>query len=197
MKGSRPLTRENVKAVLKATDSIRHKTLLTLGFCTGYRISELLSLKISDVSTDGTIHSHVTVKAAHTKTKTTRSVMLNSDAKKALTVLINWLQSKGFTDATTPLFLSQKRTTNGDLKAISRIQAHRIFKDLFEQIGLLGHSYSTHSMRKTMAAYIYDMTGGKIEKVAAVLGHKSLNSTLSYLSFNNSDIDNALTALEF
>ena len=39
MKGSRPLTRENVKAVLKAAVSIREKTLLTIGFCCGYRIS--------------------------------------------------------------------------------------------------------------------------------------------------------------
>ena len=193
MKGSRPLTRIQVKEVLKATDSIRHKTLLTLGFCTGYRISELLSLKISDVSTDGTIHSHVTVKAAHTKTKTTRSVMLNSDAKKALTVLINWLQSKGFADTTTPLFLSQKRTTNGDLKAISRQQAHDILKALFALIGQFGN-VSTHTLRKTFAARIWEATK-QLPLVQIALGHKSINSTVSYLDFGNDDVDNAIMGI--
>ncbi len=197
MRGANPLTRAEVKSLLKVTKSVREKTLLTLGFSTGYRISSILSLTVGDVSTNGVIHSHVTVQAKNTKTKTGHTVLLNSDAKKALQALLEWLSSKGLTDKSTPLFLSQKNTVNGDLKAISRIQAHRILKELFAQIGLLGSSYSTHSMRKTMAAYIYDMTGGKIEKVAAMLGHKSLNSTLSYLSFNNSDIDNALTALEF
>ena len=197
MRGAMPLTRNEVKSLLKVTKCQREKTLLTVGFSCAFRISSLLSLTVGDVSTNGVVHSRITVQAKNTKTKQGHTVLLNSDAKKALQALLEWLKSKGIDDKNSPLFLSQKRTTNGDLKAISRIQAHRIFKDLFEQIGLLGHSYSTHSMRKKMAAYIYDMTGGKIEKVAAVLGHKSLNSTLSYLSFNNSDIDNALTALEF
>lgn len=84
MKGSRPLTRKQVQAVLRVTESIREKALLTLGFATGYRISELLSLTIADVSTKGVIHSHVSVKASNTKTKQGRTVLLNSDAKKAL-----------------------------------------------------------------------------------------------------------------
>lgn len=193
MRGANPLTRIEVKSLLKVTKSVREKTLLTLGFSTGYRISSILSLTVGDVSTNGVVHSHVTVQAKNTKTKTGHTVLLNSDAKKALQALLAVIGI----DSKTPLFLSQKRTINGALKAISRIQAHRILKELFAKIGLLGSSYSTHSMRKTLAKYIYDATGGKIEKVAAVLGHKSLNSTLSYLSFNNSDIDTALTAMEF
>ena len=193
MRGANPLTRAEIKSLLKVTKSVREKTLLTLGFSTGYRISSILSLTVGDVSTNGVVHSHVTVQAKNTKTKTGHTVLLNSDAKKALQALLAVIGI----DSKTPLFLSQKRTINGALKAISRIQAHRILKELFAKIGLLGSSYSTHSMRKTLAKYIYDATGGKIEKVAAVLGHKSLNSTLSYLSFNNSDIDTALTAMEF
>jgi site-specific recombinase XerD len=193
MKGSRPLSRENVKALLKSTDSIRHKTLLTIGFCTGYRISELLSLTVANISTDGQIHSHVTVKAAHTKTKTTRSVMLNSDAKKALTLLLEWLKSKGLNDATTPLFLSQKRTVNGSLKAISRQQAHDILKALFAKIGEFGN-VSTHTLRKTFAARIWEATK-QLPLVQIALGHKSINSTVSYLDFGNDDVDNAIMGI--
>lgn len=192
MKGSRPLTRENVKAVLKATTSIREKTLLTLGFCTGYRISELLSLTVADVCTDNTIHSHVSVKASNTKTKTGRTVLLNSDAKKALVTLVELLKAKGLgTDA--PLFLSQKRTINGALKAISRQQAHDLLKALFALIGEFGN-VSTHTLRKSFAARVYEMTG-KLELVQIALGHKSINSTISYLAFNNADVDNAIMGI--
>lgn len=38
MKGSRPLTRQQVKGLLALTDTIREQTFLTLGFCTDYRI---------------------------------------------------------------------------------------------------------------------------------------------------------------
>lgn len=190
MKGSRPLTRQQVKNVLSITDTIREKTLLTIGFCTGYRVSELLSLTVADVSTDGVIHSHVTVKAANTKTKTSRSVLLNSDAKKALQALVNWLKSKGLTDKSTPLFLSRKRTASGENKAINRQQAHEIIKALFAKIGEFGN-VSTHSLRKTFAARIYEQTG-KLELVQIALGHKSINSTISYLAFGNDDVDNAI-----
>jgi site-specific recombinase XerD len=189
MKGSRPLTRLQVKEVLKVTDSIREKTLLTVGFCTGYRISELLSLTVADICTSGTIHSHVTVKASNTKTKTGRSVLLNSDAKKALQSLVNWLKAKGLDD-TAPLFVSQKRTLLGALKAISRQQAHDLLKALFAKIGEFGN-VSTHTLRKTFAARIYEQTG-KLELVQIALGHKSINSTISYLAFGNDDVDNAI-----
>lgn len=190
MKGSRPLTRQQVKEVLRITETIREKTLLTIGFCTGYRISELLSLTVADVSTDGAIHSHVTVKAVHTKTKTSRSVLLNSDAKKALQSLVSWLKAKGLTDKTTPLFLSRKRATTGEVKAINRQQAHEIIKTLFAKIGEFGN-VSTHTLRKTFAARIYEQTD-KLELVQIALGHKSINSTISYLAFGNDDVDNAI-----
>jgi site-specific recombinase XerD len=193
MKGSRPLTRAQVKALLKATDSIREKALLTLGFATGYRISELLSLKVADVATNSVIHSHVTVKASNTKTKQGRTVLLNSDAKKALSALVIWLKAKGL-DANAPLFVSRKHV-NG-YAAISRQQAHKLLKDLFAAIGEFGN-VSTHTLRKTFAKAIYDATGGKIELVQIALGHAAITSTVSYLSFNTQSIDDAINRMRF
>lgn len=190
MKGARPLTRSQVKAVIHAAVSVREKALLTLGFCTGYRISELLSLKVSDVSTGGVIHSHVTVKASNTKTKTGRTVLLNSDAKKALAVLVDWLTAKGL-DTTAPLFVSRKHV-NG-YAAISRQQAHKLLKVLFALVGEFGN-VSTHTLRKTFAARIYELTN-KLEQVQIALGHKSINSTISYLSFNTGEVDNAIMGI--
>ena len=186
MKGSRPLTRQQVKGLLALTDTIREQTLLTLGFCTGYRISELLSLKVADVSTNGIIHSHVTVKAANTKTKTGRSVLLNADAQKALKRLIDVIGISG----QSPLFISRKHDKNGNLKAISRQQAHDLLKALFAKIGEFGN-VSTHTLRKTFAARIYEQTG-KLEIVQIALGHKSINSTISYLAFGNDDLNRAI-----
>ena len=188
MKGSRPLTRQQVKGLLALTSSIREQTLLSLGFCTGYRISELLSLKVSDVSTNGIIHSHVTVKAANTKTKTGRSVLLNTDAQKALRRLVDVIGTNA--NGQSPLFVSRKHDANGNLKAISRQQAHDLLKALFAKIGEFGN-VSTHTLRKTFAARIYEQTG-KLEIVQIALGHKSINSTISYLAFGNDDLNRAI-----
>ena len=188
MKGSRPLTRQQVKGLLALTSSIREQTLLTLGFCTGYRISELLSLKVADVSTNGIIHSHVTVKAANTKTKTGRTVLLNADAQKALRRLVDVIGTNA--NGQSPLFVSRKHDANGNLKAISRQQAHDLLKALFAKIGEFGN-VSTHTLRKTFAARIYEQTG-KLEIVQIALGHKSINSTISYLAFGNDDLNRAI-----
>jgi site-specific recombinase XerD len=188
MKGSRPLTRQQVKGLLALTSTIREQTLLTLGFCTGYRISELLSLKVADVSTNGIIHSHVTVKAANTKTKTGRSVLLNADAQKALRRLVDVIGTNA--NGQSPLFVSRKHDANGNLKAISRQQAHELLKALFAKIGEFGN-VSTHTLRKTFAARIYEQTG-KLEIVQIALGHKSINSTISYLAFGNDDLNRAI-----
>ena len=188
MKGSRPLTRQQVKGLLALTSTIREQTLLTLGFCTGYRISELLSLKVADVSTNGIIHSHVTVKAANTKTKTGRSVLLNADAQKALRRLVDVIGTNA--NGQSPLFVSRKHDANGNLKAISRQQAHDLLKALFAKIGEFGN-VSTHTLRKTFAARIYEQTG-KLEIVQIALGHKSINSTISYLAFGNDDLNRAI-----
>ena len=196
MKGASPLTRKEIQKVLRATTSIRERAMLTLGFSTGFRVSALLSLTVEDVSTNGVIHNRVTARAKFAKTKVGHSVILNSDCKKALETLLDWLKSKGADDKT-PLFLSRRHTATGELKAISRQRCHDILKELFALVGLVGGEYSAHSMRKSLAKFVYDTCGGRIEKVAAALGHRSLTSTISYLSFNHSDLDNALLSMEF
>lgn len=189
MRGARPLTAEQVKAILNATLNPREKALFTLGFCTGYRISEILSLTLGDVVTDGRVHSHITVKARNTKTKKGRTVLLSPPVQTALAELAETMQHL---PRDTPLFLSRK-TANGSYKAISRQQAHGIIKRQFAAIGEYGN-VSTHSLRKTFAAQIYQATG-RIELVQMALGHESIVSTMSYLSFETSAIDRAITEL--
>jgi site-specific recombinase XerD len=120
-------------------------------------------------------------------------VLLNSDAKKALLALVNWLKAKGL-DANAPLFVSRKHI-NG-YAAISRQQAHKLLKDLFAAIGEFGN-VSTHTLRKTFAKAIYEATGGKIELVQIALGHAAITSTVSYLSFNTQSIDDAINRMRF
>lgn len=190
MKGCRPLNRTERKSALSACRDPRESALLALGFATGYRISELLSLRIADViDTHGQPLRYVAVKAAKTKTKEGRTVLLNSTAGESVARLARQLLKSGH-DRQTPLFIGRKSTT----KPIGRIQAWRLLKELFERASIAG-SVATHTLRKTFAADMYRLLGGAIEKVRVALGHKSITSTVCYLSFNNDEIDTALLAL--
>ncbi len=110
--------------------------------------------------------------------------------------MVEWLKSKRM-DNNCPLFLSRKCDKfNGDcVKAISRQQAHSLLKAIFASVGEYGN-VSTHTMRKTFAKFAYDLLGGKLEKVQAMLGHKSITSTIAYLSVNHADIDDAFMGIQ-
>ena len=193
MIGARPLTRTQIKTVLHNTPSKRENALMTLGFCTGYRISELLSLKVSDVvSKTGKVLDFITVRK--TKNGTSRTVKLNSDAQKAVKALANQVLSNPKADPNSPLFLSGKLAKGNLLKAISRQHADRLLKAIFEQAEIFGN-VSTHTLRKTYASLMYTALGGKLEKLQVALGHKSITSTIAYLSFNHADIDKAIEGL--
>jgi integrase len=193
MKGCRPLTRSEVKALISKANT-RDSALLTLGFCTGFRISEILSLKINDVyDINGKIYDFVTVKASNMKTKIGRTVRLNSDAKKALTILVKERLKFG-ASKNSPLFESRK-TNAGYPRAISRIQAWRIIQMLCKLANVVAKSVGTHSLRKTFAARVYEAAKGELAKLQIALGHKNINSTINYLSFNQKEIDDIILGI--
>jgi site-specific recombinase XerD len=192
MKGCRPLDRDERRAALKHCQDQRERALLALGFATGYRISELLSLRIGDVvDAKSQPLKWVSVRAGKTKTKEGRTVALNADAGHAAATLAKTLLAAGC-ERSAALFQGKK---SGLLKPISRIHAWRLLTALFARADVSGN-VATHSLRKTFAAECYRLLGGALEKVQIALGHKSITSTVCYLSFRHSDIDDAVLAIE-
>ena len=72
MIGSRPLTSEEVASVLKTFSgayAARDRALFILGLKSGFRISEMLSLRVSDVWKDGKVVEAVSVARKRMKGK--------------------------------------------------------------------------------------------------------------------------------
>lgn len=194
MRGCQPLTRDQVKRVLKVTKSNRDNAMLTLGFSTGYRISELLRIKICDVATaTGEIFHSVHV--AKTKNGEGRAVPLNTDSRKSLKRLVGELFDSGH-DINAPLFGGRKNQGN---TAIKRQQAWKIIKNLFELASVVGgkFTYATHSLRKTFAARMKEALKGDLQQIQAALGHKSITSTIAYLSFDIGEVNQAIQELSY
>lgn len=183
MKGSRALTDKEIDDVLNVLKSPRDRALFMLGVKTGLRVSELLSLRITDVWKNG-VTDFVTVQKRNTKGKIeSKTLPLTASVKTYLAAHI------GTPDKDQPLF----KSTQGD-NAITRMMAHRILKNAFNQLGLQGNC-STHSMRKTYAHRIHKALGEKIEMTQVALCHKSLSSTASYLQIDREAVENAIRGL--
>jgi integrase len=200
MKGCRPLSDAEVQLIGKSfggTFAKRNRALFIVGYRTGFRISELLSLTVGDVSQHGKIVDHVTVARRHMKKKTEgRTVPLHPEARAALSVWLESLQKilRGQMPPETPVFCSRVRDKETGLRRhISREQAWRILKETFASNELTG-KLGTHAMRKTFASRMYDKLNRDLVKVQRAMGHRNINSTVAYLSFREEDIADAILA---
>lgn len=193
MKGMRALTDDEVIKVLgnfKGKFALRDKALFILGIKSGFRISEILSLTIGDVFKDGNFLDRVYVERKNMKCKREgRCVLLHPDTKAALTP---WIQELLLSDASESTYLFKSR--NGDNRPISRVQAWKMLDRVFTDSGISGH-LGTHVLRKSFAKKIYSQLGHDLLRTQRALGHKSINSTISYLSFNEDQIDQAILSI--
>lgn len=170
MSSCRALTDEELLRVRRSfggTFARRDEALFMLGVKAGFRISELISLRVKDVVQYGKIADRVEVARQHMKGKQrSRSVPLHPEARQALAGWLPLLQNRlgGVLPGETPVFCSRvKETTTGLPRAISREQGWRILKETFETNELSGKT-ATHSLRKTFAARVHAAYGGDLRK---------------------------------
>ena len=193
MKGARPLTDIEILQVSNSFHgryALRDGALFVLGIKTGLRISELLSLTVGDVLQHGRIVDRVHVQRRHMKRKTEgRTVLLHPQVKEALAVWIARLSEWVELRRDTPLFLSRKGQ-----RAIGRRHAWTILMGRYAD-NRIGGTLGTHAMRKTFANKVHVLLGRDLVKTQRALGHKNVSSTVSYLSFLEEEIDEAILAL--
>lgn len=204
MIGTRPLSQgelERLRDAFAGPYSRRNLTLFILGVNTGFRISELLSLTMADVSTkQGHVFNQITVRRQNTKGKErSRSIMLTPEAKRTIEYWVWQMREDGYTRMDFPLFVSRRGTR------LSRQMAWKVLKDAYRAAGIEGR-VGTHSMRKTFANRVYEhflermACGEKLDPfrlTSKALGHRRIDSTDAYLSFREEDINRTITRVGF
>lgn len=194
MKGCRAFSDPEIEAMIEELGT-RDVAMLLIGLHTGFRISEILSLKVRDVlDRHGHIADRVEVARRHMKGKRqSRSVILHPRAAMA----IGW-QLEDLRDdrrARPHHFIFRSYHAGGlDNKPITRRQAWRILREAADRLGL-GGRIGTHSMRKTFAARFYKASGGDLIATQAALDHESVDSTARYLGIKTANVDRLVLAI--
>jgi len=168
---------------------LRNTALFILGLKTGFRISELLSIKVRDVFAYGAVIDQVTVQRSAMKRKIEgRAVALHHlEAREALRA---WIDELSPASDDSFLFVSRK----GDNRALSRKQAWSILTMAFKDAKLTG-KLGCHATRKPFAAKVHEKLGRDLLKTQRALGHRSPASTVAYLSFDETDITRAILSM--
>ena len=143
----------------------RFGLMWAMGIETGLRISDLLSLKVSQISHFGNLDIR------ESKTGNWRSFKF----EPYLLDELNTVVSSYNLIPDHYIFFSH---VNRKKKHISRQYAHRLIARISKIRGL--EHIGAHSMRKTYACRLFRSTGS-LEAVQAILGHKHISTTLIYL----------------
>jgi|SRR5690625_287638 len=159
---------ELMKKVL--ADNPRNLLLFKIGINSALRISDLLRLRVRDLTGDY-------IELTEVKTRKGKRIKINEAIRKAADELIpkdarpsDWL------------FPSRK----GD-KPISRVQAWRILSGAADYAGVNAR-VGCHSLRKSFAYHAY-MRGVELPLLMSVLNHSSERETLRYIGIEAEQID--------
>jgi integrase len=156
--------------------------LLNLGLDSKLRASDLVSLKVRDVSHGDHVASRATVQQK--KTKRPVQFEITARAREAAEA---WIREAGLRSEE---YLFPSRTHNSPHICIR--QYARMLREWLLEIGLDWHDYGTHSMRRTKATLIYRKTKN-LRAVQLLLGHFDIASTVRYLGI---EVDDALEISE-
>ena len=172
----RHLTQTEMQAILDAPDpntrdGVRDRAMLHLAFTGGLRVSELVGLKLSDVTfRSGYVDIHVMGKGRKERVLTLWKTVAGS--------LRTWLSIRG--DASVPELFLNARAQHLTRSGFKHILNKHIPAAVSKCPPLKTKRLSPHVLRHTCALNTLQATGD-IRKVALWLGHESIQSTEVYL----------------
>ena len=174
-------TIKNMRAVLKS-QSTRNELLFILGINVGLRISDILKLKVRDLTKSNTKAPKDYVIITEIKTRKTKKFYIGDIVKK---VIENYMKENNNPGFDTYIFLSKK----GVNRPITRQQAYRIINNAAELLGIVERNdkgnlihgeIGTHTLRKTFGYHSFK-NGTSLELLMDLFNHSSKTQTLRYI----------------
>ncbi len=162
------LSREEVKRLIEATDSLKYKAAFCIGYGAGLRLQEICNLKISDI--DG---KRKTLRVEQGKGRKDRYAMLSPSLHKMLQRWFKHGISAGKLLKNGWLFPGQN-----PVNPLSARQLSRVFKEV-AAIAEIDKKVSTHCLRHSFATHLLEQKVD-IRIIQVLLGHARLDSTARY-----------------
>lgn len=202
MPGRRPLTHEEETCLIRTARILdsRSRLLVTMGWLTGLRLSEILRLRVDSVCLDGALREMLGVAPRNMKggRGPTRWIPVLPELHRALECHLGHLRQRFEVTADMPLFISRKGGPDGSLRTLGREAARRILARAFSEAGILDDGrLGSHSLRKTWSTNVYANSGNDIVVLKTALGHRDVSTTQRYLEPDADKVMAAIRGVDF
>ena len=156
------LSREEILALLNAVENLKHKTVLSLIYSSGLRVSEASSIKIGDIDR---YRGMICIRCG--KGRKDRTTLLSSSFLRLL---------QRYLDTYNPRIWLFEGQNNGTHISARTIQ--HVFAAACKKAGILKKA-TVHSLRHSFATHLLEQ-GTDIRYIQELLGHKSPTTTMVY-----------------
>ena len=172
------LSPEEVLQFLSCVQSIKHRTILTICYAAGLRISEAVCLKVTDIDSQ-----RMVIRVEQGKGQKDRYVMLSSKLRQ---ILRSWWPVNKPKEW---LFPGDRVGTHITRAAVEDAcqKAHRISR--------ISKPITPHSLRHAFAVHLLE-SGTDVRTIQLLLGHRSLATTARYLRIATSKVCSTASPLD-
>lgn len=171
-------SKEQVARLINSIENVKHKTLITLTYGCGLRVSEVVSLRVKDV--DG---QRKLLFVHRAKGKKDRVVSLSPALLVMLREYYKIYRPKVF------LFEGQHAGDHLSTRSIQMVLARAK-----QKAGILQEG-GMHALRHSFATHLLDK-GIDVVFIQKLLGHNDIKTTLRYLHVTNKDLIHILSPLD-
>ena len=162
------LSKEEVKSLIETTRNLKHRTIFAVIYSAGLRISELISLRPSDIDSD---RKQIRVLGKGNKYRYT---LLSENTLDMLRIYWRAYKPERY------LFEGQRQG-----QPISRETIQVVFKHACKKTGI-NKQVTVHSLRHSFATHLLE-SGVNLKIIQSLLGHSSLRTTSIYLHVTRFD----------
>ncbi|MCW5917754.1 MAG: tyrosine-type recombinase/integrase [Ferruginibacter sp.] len=172
------LSKEEIAILLRAIRNVKHKTMIMLGYSCGLRVSEITSLKITDLDEYRRL---LFIRKA--KGKKDRIVSLSPVMLVMLREYLNSYKPREY------VFEGQEPGAQYSIRSLETI-----IQEAKQRAGIR-KAGSMHMLRHSFATHLLDK-GTDVVFIQKLLGHNNIKTTLRYLHVTNKDILTILSPIE-
>ena len=167
-----------LNALFRSVSNIKHRAILMATYSAGLRVSEVVSLRVSDIDSE-----RMVIRVEQGKGRKDRYAPMS---ERLLPVLRQYWKA-----ARPPRWLFPGQDPNAPL---TRSSVERVFKKAKNDAGIT-KSVTVHSLRHSFATHLLER-GTDIRTIQRLLGHRSLSSTQIYTHVAKNYVNQAGSPLD-